>query len=440
MKNNKTQELYLRAKKIIPGGTQLLSKRPEIYAPGVWPAYYSKTKGCEVWDLDGKHYYDFTSNGISACLLGFANPAINKAVIKAVNNGVMSTLNPPEQVELAERLLDIHPWAKQARFARTGGESMTVAVRIARASTGRSKVAVAGYHGWHDWYLAANLGDSEAQRGQTLPGLPPAGVPSELRGTAFAFKHDDFEDFDNIMDRHGKELAAVVMEPSRFTVPQKGYLEHVKKRCKEYGVLLIFDEITIGWRLCFGGSHLKLGTNPDIAVFSKTLGNGHPIAAVIGTEAAMQGANESFISSTYWTEKVGPVAALATLSEMRKTDVCGHVNRIGKKYQEIMQLVCEQHQLQISVTPGHSCLPRLSFYGENGKSIKTLYTQLMLAEGVLAGGAFSPTLAHSETLIEQHGNTANSVFNKLERIIQNDNVDQLLKNSVIQTGFKRLVD
>ena len=302
---SRTQTLYRHAKERIPGGTQLLSKRPEMLAPDQWPPYYRKASGCEIWDLDNRHYYDFSTNGIGSCLLGFNDPDVTRAVCRRVRSGSMCTLNPPEEVALADRLCAIHPWADQARFARCGGEACAVAVRIARATTDRSVVAICGYSGWQDWYLAANLGDSDALRGHLLPGLSPLGVPRELRGTTVPFTFDNREQFNAILEQYGPRLAAVVMEPCRSQDPAPGFLEFVKAGAHRVGALLIFDEITIGWRLHFGGAHLKFGVSPDLAVFAKALGNGHPMASVIGTRAAMAGAHDSFISSTYWTEGVG---------------------------------------------------------------------------------------------------------------------------------------
>jgi len=172
----KNEALYEHAKKRIPGGTQLLSKRPEMFCPDQWPAYFTKARGCEVWDIDGNHYYDMSINGVGACLLGFADPDVTQAVCERIRHGSMCTLNAPEEVELADMLCEIHPWADQARFTRCGGETAAAAVRIARATTDRSLVAICGYHGWHDWYLAANLGESDALRGHLLPGLEPLGV------------------------------------------------------------------------------------------------------------------------------------------------------------------------------------------------------------------------------------------------------------------------
>ena len=310
MTTQKSQHLYLKAKSIIPGGTQLLSKRPEMFAPDVWPAYFSRAKGCEVWGIDGNHYYDMSTNGIGSCLLGYADPDVSEAVIKRIKDGSMCTLNPPEEVELAERLCHIHPWAQQVRLARTGGGIGAVAARIARATTKRSKIAVCGYHGWHDWYLAANISGDDSLNGHLLPGLNPAGVPRQLCETTVTFKYNQLEQLEDIVNKHGDDLAAVVMEPTRYNDPEDNFLEKVKQLTSKCGALLIFDEITIGWRLCFGGAHLKYQVQPDMAIFAKALGNGHPIAAVLGTKEAMEGANISFISSTYWTESVGPVASI----------------------------------------------------------------------------------------------------------------------------------
>ncbi len=316
---SRTETLYRHARERIPGGTQLLSKRPEMLAPGQWPAYFREARGCETWDLDGRHYYDFSTNGIGSCLLGFGDPDVTRAVRRRIGLGSMCTLNAPEEVELADLLCEIHPWADQVRFARCGGEACAAAVRIARATTDRSLVAICGYSGWQDWYLAANLGESDALRGHLLPGLEPLGVPRELRGTAVTFGFNDRDAFQHLLEEHGERLAAVIMEPCRSRDPDPGFLELVRDGIHRVGGLLIFDEITIGWRLRFGGAHLGLGVAPDIAVYAKALSNGHPMAAIVGTRAAMAGAHGSFVSSTYWTESVGPVAALATI---RKT--AGH--------------------------------------------------------------------------------------------------------------------
>lgn len=438
-KNAKTQDLYDHAKEIIPGGVQLLSKRPEMFAPKCWPAYFKEARGCEVWDTDDNHYYDMSINGVSSCLLGYRDKDVTKAVTRRINLGSMSTLNPPEEVYLADKLLEIHPWANQARFARCGGEIAAVAVRIARAVTDRSMVAISGYHGWHDWYLAANLGENDALRGHLLPGLEPLGVPVELRNTAVTFLHGNKEAFDSVMEKHGDKLAAVIMEPCRYHDPEKGFLEHVRNETKKRGILLIFDEITIGWRRNFGGSHLELGVNPDMAIFAKALGNGHPIAAVIGTKEAMEGASVSFISSTYWTESVGPAAALATIEKLERLDVANVVNKAGKRVIEYWKKSGEKYHLPLYFDNGYPCLAHFKFRHPLAKELETLYTQLMLDRGFLAGVSISPTIAHTDDIIDLYGYAIDEVFCELSGYLKEGNVEKMLKGPVHHTGFQRLL-
>jgi len=432
------QDLYRHAKERISGGTQLLSKRPEMMAPDQWPAYFREARGCETWDVDGRHYYDMSYNGIGACLLGFRDPDVTRAVRRCINLGSMCTLNPPEEVQLADRLCEIHPWAQQVRFARSGGEAVAIAVRIARATTDRSMVAICGYHGWHDWYLAANLGESDALRGHLLPGLDPLGVPRELRGTTATFTYNNREEFTDIMDRYGDRLAAVVMEPCRNHDPDPGFLELVRDRAYQRGAALIFDEISIGWRLVYGGAHLKFGVDPDMAVFAKALGNGHPIGAIIGTRDAMAGAYDSFISSTYWTESVGPVAALATLEKMQKVNVRAHVAHIGQKVQEYWQQLSEKHGLATEVS-GYSCLAHFTFRHELSNALRTLYTQLMLERGFLAGALLYPTLAHTDEITEQYGAAIDEVFGEIATALAAGKIEERLKGPVAHSTFQRLI-
>ncbi len=435
-----TQRLYEHAQERIPPGTQLLSKRPSRFAPGQWPAYFARAQGCEVWDLDGRHYYDVSSNGIGACLFGFCNPDINAAVIQRINQGHWCTQNPPEEVELADKLCDIHPWAEQARFTRAGGEACAVAVRIARATTDRSVVAICGYHGWHDWYLAANLGEDDALRGHLLEGLDPLGVPRELRGTALTFSYDSKEEFQQIINQHGHELAAVMMEPCRHHAPEAGFLEFVRDSAHSCGALLIFDEVTIGWRLHFGGAHLKFGIDPDMAIFAKALANGYPMGAVIGTKQAMAGAETSFISSTAWTESIGPTAALATLKKMEEVDVPAYVAEIGARVQGYWRDAAEKHSLtSMVVEEGYPCVASFSFDHELEAELQTLYTQKLLERGFLATNAIYPTVANTEEIIDLYGEAIDEVSGEIAAAIKSETVQEQLNGPVRQSGFARLV-
>ena len=435
-----TQDLYRHAKQRIPGGTQLLSKRPEMLAPNQWPAYFREARGCEIWDIDGRHYYDMYSSGIGSCLLGYRDPDVTRAVQRRITFGSMCTLNPPEEVALADLLCEIHPWAEQVRFARCGGESCAIAARIARATTDRPMVAICGYSGWHDWYLAANLGESDALRGHLLPGLQPLGVPAPLRGTTVTFRYNQREELQAIFDQHGDRLAAVIMEPCHHFDPEPGFLEFVRDGAHRIGALLVFDEITIGWRLHFGGAHMKLGVYPDIAIFAKALGNGHPIGAVIGTKEAMSGAHDSFISSTYWTESVGPTAALATIMKLRAVDAPAHVAHIGGEVQSLWRRHAKKHNLPVAVGDGYPCLAVFSFQHELAQDMRTLYTQLMLERGILASAAIYPSMAHTDEIVALYGEAIDEVFGEIADALAKGEVKARLKGPVAHTGFARLTD
>lgn len=436
---SKTQDLYEYAKQKIPGGTQLLSKRPERMVPKKWPAYFSEARGCETWDFDGRHYYDMSTNGIGACILGFRDQDVTRAVIRRVNLGSMCTLNPPEEVELADALIEANPWAEQVRYTRGGGEACSMAVRIARATTNRSVIAICGYHGWNDWYLAANLGESDELKGHLLPGLDPCGVPVELRGTSVAFRYNDRNAFMDLINRYGHKLAAVIMEPCRNSNPDQGFLELIRDTAHKCGALLIFDEVTVGWRLCYGGAHKRFGVNPDLAVFAKALGNGHPIGAVIGTKAAMDGANISFISSTYWTESTGPVAALATLKKMKRIDVPGHIAVIGDMVMESWRKHSISHGLDMVSVEGFPCLAHFTFKHEQSGALRTLYTQMMLEKGFLADTGIYPTLAHTPELAELYGKAVDEVFGEISLIIDKGDIGKYLKDGIAESGFGRLL-
>jgi glutamate-1-semialdehyde 2,1-aminomutase len=438
MKNmGKGQQLYIQAKKRIPGGTQLLSKRPEMFLPELWPAYYSKAKGVEVWDLDGNRYIDMSTNGIGACILGAADPDVDAAVKQAIDAGSMSTLNAPEEVELAELLCEIHPWADMVRYARSGGEAMTVAVRIARACTGRNKVAFCGYHGWHDWYLSANLSAEKALDGHLLPGLEPAGVPRGLLGTALPFRYNHLEELKAIVDNHRSDLAAIVMEPIRDHEPDHGFLEGVREIASKTGAVFIVDEVSAGFRLNTGGAHLLFNIEPDIAVFAKAISNGYPMAAIIGRASVMEAAQGSFISSTSWTERIGPTAALATIRKHKKHDVSNHLIRIGKIIQNGWRKAANQAGLSIEVG-GIYPLSHFAIQHEQGQAAHTFFAQVMLEKGFLVSRAFYATYAHRDEHVENYLSAVTESFTIITEAMKTDTLLTALKSPVVHTGFKRL--
>ncbi len=437
-KNNSGQKLWQKAKKLIPGGNQLLSKRAEMFLPDHWPAYYSKARGCEVWDLDGKKYIDMSIMGVGSCMLGYADKDVNAAVKKAVDNGSMSTLNAPEEVELAELLCQIHPWAEMVRYARTGGEAMAIAERIARAHTGRDIIAFCGYHGWHDWYLATNLTGKDDLKEHLLAGLMPAGVPKSLGGTIMPFHYNKIEELESIVRKAGANLAAIIMEPIHNIEPENDFLEDVRRIASETGAVLIFDEITVGWKLAYGGAHLLYGVYPDIAVFSKAMSNGYPMAAIIGRREVMQAAQQSFISSTYWTERIGPTAALATIRKMKKVEVPKRLHAVGKKVREGWIRLAQKHELDIKLG-GVVPISSFSFqYGKDSQAMKTLFVQEMLGRGFLATNMFFASCAHNDVHIHKYLKAVDETYAIIKEAIQSGTVRKKLRGPEAHTGFARL--
>jgi glutamate-1-semialdehyde 2,1-aminomutase len=430
------QKLWRRAKRVIPGGNMLLSKRPEMFLPDRWPAYFSRASGCRVWDLDHREYLDVSLMGVGTNILGYGHPTVDDAVRKVVDSGNMSTLNCPDEVHLAERLLEMHPWAEMARFARSGGEANAIAVRIGRAASGREQVAVCGYHGWHDWYLAANLGDENGLAGHLLPGLEPRGVPPELTGTVHPFHYNRLDELEALLDSY-PAIGVVTMEVSRSEAPAPGFLEGVRKLASERGAVLVFDECTSGFRETFGGLHLKYGVEPDIAVFGKALGNGYAVTAVIGRRPVMEAAQSTFISSTFWTERIGPAAALATLDTMAELRSWEAITATGLQIREGWRRLASERGLALD-TWGLPALGGFTIPGPNALAYKTLVTQEMLRAGFLAGNSVYVSTAHDAEVLERYFRELARVFDLIADCEGGRDVMSLLDGPVCHSGFSRL--
>ena len=434
----KTQALYAKARNLIPGGTQLLSKRPEIFAPGVWPAYYDSAAGCEIVDLDGRRFKDFTTMGVGSCLLGYACPEVDEAVTSVIRKGSMSSLNSPGEVELAELLLAIHPWAERARFARTGGETIAIAIRLARAATGRSRVAICGYHGWHDWYLAANLAKHSSLDGQLLPGLQPKGVPRQLSETALTFRYNHIEELEAIFETWGNEVAAVIMEPMRMDLPGEDFLPRVRELTNKHGAALVFDEVTSGWRFQLGGIHPRFGVVPDLAVFAKAVSNGYPMGAVIGTANIMEQAQETFVSSTYWTEAIGPAAALATIRTMKAKNIWPILAASTDAVAATLDEAGKAHGIPLVVKRSEVMINLAFDLGEEATTARTLFTKWMLEEGFLASSGFYASVAHREGDLKEYDAAVHKTFSRLAKARQSEGLGACLDTPVAHEGFRRL--
>ena len=429
------QKLWKRAKRVIPGGNMLLSKRAEMFLPEQWPAYFSKAKGCDVWDLDGNQYIDMCIMGIGTNILGYGHPEIDEAVQKTIIAGNMSTLNCPEEVFLAERLVELHPWADMVRFARSGGEANAIAIRIARAATGKDKVAICGYHGWHDWYLAANLGEDGNLAGHLLPGLEPNGVPANLRGTVLPFNYNDYDGLENLTNSH--DIGVIKMEVSRNMGPENGFLEKVRKLATDKGIVLIFDECTSGFRQSLGGLHLLYDVEPDMAMFGKALGNGYAITATIGKREIMEAAQSTFISSTFWTERIGPTAALKTLEVMERTRSYDQITNVGNVINAGWCNLAQKYDLDITIA-GLPALTGFSFPSPNMLAYRTLITQEMLTKGYLAATGVYVCTEHTQELVDNYLDALDPIFALIKECEEGRDVYSLLKGPVCHGGFKRL--
>jgi glutamate-1-semialdehyde aminotransferase len=432
----KGQELYKKAKTLIPGGTMLLSKRPEMFLPDQWPSYFTRSKGCKVWDLDGNELIDMCIMGIGTNTLGYGNDEVDSAVLETVKLGNMSTLNCPEEVYLAEKLIEINPWADMVRFARSGGEANSIAIRIARAASGKDKVAICGYHGWHDWYLSANHNGGDGLSGHLIPGLSPLGVPKNLKETVYPFHYNNFEELESIVENN--DIGVIKMEVVRNFGPEDNFLQKVRDLATRKNIVLIFDECTSGFRETYGGIYKKFGVEPDMAMYGKTIGNGFALTAVVGRRSIMEAAQSTFISSTFWTERIGPTAALATLKVMEKVKSWEIISNIGEKMQQGWQKLSDLNGLSITIA-GIPSLSTYSFNSSKSLEYKTFVAQAMLEKGYLASTNFYASTAHNEENLNLYFEALNDVYEIIADCEKgNRKIEDLLKGPVCHAGFKRL--
>jgi len=431
----KGQKLWKRAKQIIPGGNMLLSKRPEMFLPDLWPSYFSKSKDCYVWDLDGKKYIDMSIMGIGTNILGYGHPEVDEAVHKTIDSGNMSTLNCPEEVYLAEKLIEINPWAHMVRLARSGGEANAIAIRIARAATNKDKVAVCGYHGWHDWYLSANLTDNKNLEEHLLPGLEPNGVPYNLKDTIFTFNYNDYEALEKLV--YKEDIGVIKMEVERNNGPKDDFLSKVRKLATDNNIVLIFDECTSGFRETFGGIHIKYKVEPDMAMYGKALGNGYAITAIVGKQEFMEAAQTTFISSTFWTERIGPTAAIKTLEIMEREQTWKIITKMGLYVRNELKKLSDKYGLDIDQW-GIPSLTGYTFKGKNSLHYKTLVTQEMLKKGYLAGNSLYLCIHHTKPIIDEFIKNLDPIFKLVMECEDGRDINTLISGPVCHSDFKRL--
>ena len=434
-KKDKNQLLYTDAKKLIPGGTMLFSKRPENHLPNKWPTYFKKAKGAYIWDLNNKKYLDMYF-GVGQSVLGYANSKVDNAVIKSNKSGNISSLNSFQEVELAKELIKIHPWSGFARFAKTGGEAGVIATRIARSINNKEKIAICGYHGWHDWYLAANLKSKNNLNAHLLKGLRSVGVPKSLKDSVIPFRMNNFDDFKIV--KKTRNLSAVIMEVQREKSPNKKFLRDIRTFCNKNKIILIFDECTSGFRETYGGIHLSHGIYPDLLTLGKCLGNGYPITCVLGKKKFLKSASKSFISSTFWTEKSGIVAALKTIEIMKKEKTYKKIKLTGQKVKDIWKKLSIKHDLPLIIF-GLDSIPCFRIDTKDSNKYKTLITQEMLKNNILATNMMYVSTVHSNELLKKYHKILDEIFKKIKKCEDKKLlIKNLLKTKVSTFDFNRL--
>ena len=436
----RSMELYARAEQLIPGATQLISRRPSRAAMGVSPAFATRAKGARFWDVDGHEYIDWVS-GIGAIILGYCDPVVDAAVCKQIESGLNYSINHELEIELAEELVATIPCAEMVRYAKGGGDACAIAVRIARGATGREKILFCGYHGWHDWYLAANLSADATLDAHLFPGIEPIGVPQSLAGTAIPFEYGNAESLQSLLEKHAGEVAAVIMEPLRSEEPPDGYLQQVRSLTQQHDTVLIFDEVSTGFRLSAGGVQPYLGIEPDMAVFAKSISNGYPMGAVVGSRAVMEPAAQMFISSTYWSDLIGIRAALTTLREIRRRGVPEYLQDLGRTIISRMNEVADETGLPVRCG-GISVHPYLQFDVDDptmARQLSTLYVQEMAKRGCHGFPSFYLNAAQGDAELDQTTAAARETFALLKQGLDAGQLDGLLEADLTQDVFRRIV-
>ena len=421
--------LYKYAKTIIPGGTTLFSKRSELHLPNKWPAYFSKANKTDVWDLKRNKYLDmFCAVGTS--ILGYNNHNVNKSVLQNIKKGNLTTLNCPEEVYLSKQIIKHHPWASMAKFTRGGGEANAVAIRIARSCAKNKNVAFCGYHGWHDWYLSANINSKKNLDQHLMPGLSYDGIPESLENTSFPFPYNDLKYLLKLIEK--KKIGIIKMEVMRNIKPQAEFLKKVRRICNDKKIILIFDECTSGYRENMGGLHLKFKVNPDMAIFGKSLGSGFAVNAIIGKKNIMKKAENTFISSTFWGERIGYTAALSSIQEFKRLKIFKKIETNGKLIKSIWLDLSTKHNVQIKIT-GTNAIPSFEFKNNHIKK-KTFLTQEMLKNKILATNMIYINIFHNEKNIRKYIKVLDKIFYDISK----KKLKNILKSKICFKPIKRI--
>ncbi len=437
-KFQKSAKLYKPAVELFPFGTQLFSRRAELGPLGQAPVYFERAKDGHFRDVDGNEFID-TAMAIGPVLLGYCYEAVDNAVKEQIDKGVIGSVNNELEIEMAQAIVEMVPCAEMVKFCKTGGGANAIAVRIARGFTGKDIVLFCGYHGWCDWYLAANLQSDSNLNQHLMPGINPKGVPSALCGTAIPFEFNNLDSLGEALERNKNKVACIIMEATRFKHPNKGFLEGVRQLADEHNCVLIFDEVVTGFRIAAGGAQEYYGVLPDLATFAKAIANGYPLAAAVGKKEIMASQRDNFISSTYFSDTVSLAAGVATLKEIKEKPVIQKINKTGKELMEGLARLAEKHDVKLKLV-GHGYDFAVSFdYGELCNKVLTLYQQEMIGRGIYMTGMIYVCFTHTREDVSKILATTDEAFAIIADGIERNEIDSLLKCPPRNAGLKRMV-
>lgn len=418
-------KLLHRAEGLIPVGTQTFSKSRTQFPVGVSPHYIARGRGSEVWDVDGNRYVDF-NNALAAVTLGYVDPDVTAAVTAQIEQGFIFTLPQEVEIAVAERLRDIVPCAEMVRFGKNGSDATAGAVRVARAFTGRERVASCGYHGWQDWYI----GSTAMHRG----------VPEAVRKLTSSFTYNDIDSLKRVLDQYPGEFAAVIMEPMNIEFPKDGFLAEVKALAHKHGALLVFDEVVTGFRLSAGGAQELFDVTPDLAAFGKGIANGYPLSALAGRADVMREIERVFFSFTMGSEALSLAAAAASLDKLTQNNVPAALAQRGQSVLDGTNALIRKHGIDgFANIQGHPSWTFLMFKDVGDISawaIKTLFLQECFARGILTLGSHNMSYAHSEADVATLLKAYDEIFPILRDAVENRAMAQLLKCKVLEPLFR----
>jgi glutamate-1-semialdehyde 2,1-aminomutase len=420
-----SERLLARALKTIPLGSQTFSKSKTQYPFGVSPYFIERGIGSHVWDADGNEYVDFIM-GLAAVTLGYQDPDVTEAVRRQLDVGVIFSLPHRLEMEVAEAIVDAVPCAEMVRFGKNGSDATAGAIRLARAVTGRDRVAVCGYHGWQDWYI----GSTARNRG----------VPQAVRTLTHTFAYNDLDSLRDLLDRHPNEFAAVILEPMNVAEPAPNFLHGVKDLAHRHGALLVFDETITGFRYEIGGAQQRFGVVPDLATFGKGLANGYPVSAVAGRAELMKAMEEIFFSFTFGGELLSLAAAQATLAKLRREPVIETLKRRGARAMRGLQALIDQYRagefLGVAGDATWSFVMIKDAAPYTSWQIKTLFLQEMFARGILTVGTHNLCYAHGDAEIDRLLSVYGEVVPLLADAVKSGRLEAQLRCAPLEPLFK----